>query len=105
MAQFDVYRNRGQQRAVIPYLVTVQSQRFDASGRRVVVPLLAAEPLAAADPGFTPSFSVEGRMVVLNPLDIVSVPAGVLGDWVCSLHEDGDRIIAAIDLLISRAWG
>jgi len=105
MAQFDVHRNRGQQRIMIPYLLAVQSRRFDASGRRVVVPLLASEALAATDPGFTPSFLVEGRMVVLNPLSIASIPVGALGDWVCSLQEDGDRIIGAIDLLISRAWG
>lgn len=105
MAQFDVYRNSGRQRSVIPYLLTVQSRRFDASARRVVVPLLVSEALAATDPGFTPSFVVEGRMVVLNPLNMASIPAEALGDGVCSLRDDGDRIIAAIDLLISRAWG
>ncbi|CAO3452187.1 hypothetical protein [Azospirillum largimobile] len=53
----------------------------------------------------TPLFVIEGHDVILNPLQLASVPADQLGENVCSLAEDSDRIIAAIDLLISRAWG
>jgi toxin CcdB len=70
MAQFDVHRNPGPQRAVIPYMVV----------------------------------EIEGTKVVLNPLQIVSVAVDRLGDLVVSLKDDGDRVIAAIDLLITRAW-
>ncbi|PWC39540.1 CcdB family protein [Azospirillum sp. TSO35-2] len=105
MAQFDVHRNRGATRSGTPYLVVVQSQRFDASKRRVVVPLLAADAVQTAEPSLTPTFVVERRDVLLNPLQLASVPAEQLGERVCSLADDSDRIVAAIDLLISRAWG
>jgi toxin CcdB len=49
--------------------------------------------------------SVEGAQVVLNPLEIVSVPTEALGDRVASLAEESDLIIAALDELFSRAWG
>lgn len=105
MAQFDVPRNRSAVRAGIPYLLIVQSQRFDPSNRRVVVPLLLATSVRAADPTFTPAFSIEQRAVLLHPLQIASVPFDHLGEKVASLADDGDRIIAALDLLISRSWG
>lgn len=105
MAQFDVHRNHSRQRSGIPYLLIVQSKRFDASGRRVVAPLLDGTMVRVTEPNFTPPFVIENRTVVLHPLQIVSIPSSHLGDFVCSLEPEGDRIIAAIDLLISRAWG
>ncbi|MBK1838329.1 CcdB family protein [Azospirillum sp. YIM B02556] len=105
MAQFDVHRNRTATRSGIPYLVIVQSQRFDASARRVIAPLLLASKVRSTEPSLTPLFVIEGHDVILNPLQLASVLAGQLGEKVCSLADDSDRIIAAIDLLISRAWG
>jgi toxin CcdB len=105
MAQFHVHWNRTATRSGIPYLVIVQSQRFDASARRVVVPLLLADKVQSTEPSLTPLFVIEGHDVILNPLQLASVPADQLGEKVCSLADDSDRIIAAIDLLISRAWG
>lgn len=104
MPQFDVHRNLGAQRTVIPYVVVVQSRRFDAARRRVVVPLVLASAAPAADPRLNPTFDVEGRRVVLNPLHMVSMAVDRMGELVTSLKEDGDRVIAAIDLLVSRAW-
>ena len=105
MPQFDMHRNRTATRSGIPYLVIAQSQRFDASARRVVAPLLLADKLQCTEPSLTPKFEIEGHGVVLNPLQLASVPMDQLGEKVCSLADDTDRIIAAIDLLISRAWG
>lgn len=105
MAQFDVHRNPGPQRAVIPYVVVVQSGRFDVARRRVVVPLVLEAVVAATEPSLNPRFDVEGRQVVLNPLHIVSIDVDRLGERVGSLHAEGDRVIAAIDQLVTRAWG
>jgi toxin CcdB len=41
---------------------------------------------------------------VISPLHMVSIAVERMGERVASLREDGDRVIAAIDLLISRAW-
>jgi toxin CcdB len=105
MAQFDVHRNTGSQRAVIPYVVVVQSQRFDRARRRVVIPLVLESAIAHQEPRLNPVFTIQGRRVVLNPLHMVSVALERLGDRVGSIKEDGDRVIEAIDLLITRAWG
>lgn len=104
MAQFDVHRNLGAQRAVIPYVVVVQSRRFEAARRRVAIPLVLASTVPSADPRLNPAFDVEGTRVVLNPLHMVSIAVERTGERVASLKEEGDRVIAAIDLLISRAW-
>ena len=104
MAQFDVHRNTGPRRAVIPYVVVVQSRRFDAARRRVVIPLVLESTVPSSEPRLNPVFDIEGTRVVLNPLQIVSVAVERLGDLVVSLKDDGDRVIASIDLLISRAW-
>jgi len=109
MSQFDVHRNIGRQALQVPYVVVVQSAVFDARRRRVVVPLVAGDLLARevdlpASP-LNPAFTVEGRRVVLNPLDIVSVSLDALGPKVASLAEDGDSVVAALDEVFSRAWG
>lgn len=105
MAQFDVHRNRTAARSGIPYVVIVQSQRFDASNRRVIAPLLLTDKVQNTEPSLTPRFTIEGRIVILNPLQLASVSTEQLGEKIGSLADDSDRIIAAIDLLISRAWG
>lgn len=60
--------------------------------------------LETHDPRLHPAFEVEGNAVVLNPLQIVSMQVDRLGERVGSLKSDGDRIVAALDLVISRAW-
>lgn len=108
-AQFDVHRNTGKNRTIIPYVVIVQSRYFEKSHRRVVVPLVSAAELNKTTQlpasAINPIFSIEGVSVIFNPLEIVSVPVESLGEWVASLAEENDAIIAAMDELLSRAWG
>lgn len=56
-------------------------------------------------PRFNPTFVIENIPVVLHPLEIVSVPHDKLGKRVDSLADEGDRIINALDELITRAHG
>ena len=42
--------------------------------------------------------------MVLHPLEIVSVAMDQLGEKVAMLGQEGDRIIAAMDELLTRAW-
>ncbi|HEV2673117.1 MAG TPA: CcdB family protein [Aliidongia sp.] len=104
MAQFDVHRNIGPQKRDLPFVVVVQSRRFDSSGRRVVVPLTPAAGISFAEGRLNPTFEVEDRLVVLHPLLIVSIALDQLGPKVGSLATEGNRIIAALDLVVSRAW-
>lgn len=107
MAQFDVHRNSGRNRAVIPYVVVVQTSRLDALPTRVVIPLVLPRGDFRREPRLAPSVMVEGREVVLHAWQIQTVQRSVLGPFVTSLADDtsaGD-IIRAIDEVISRAYG
>jgi toxin CcdB len=103
MAQFDVHRNPGQHRATIPFVVIVQSTLYDDYRRRVVVPLVSKASLGkVANPRFNPTFRIKKQSVVLHPLEIVSVARENLGELVDSLEEEGDKIISALDELLTR---
>jgi toxin CcdB len=106
MAQFDVHRNSGRHADEIPYVVVVQSALFDEYARRVVVPLVKAAAVGATpSPRFNPTFKIGRTSVVLHPLEIVSVAADKLGAPVASLASEGNRILGALDELLSRARG
>lgn len=104
MAQFDVHRNNGKHRDTIPYVVVVQSKLYHDYRRRVVVPLVKATAVGnVANPRFNPTFKIEKILVVLHPMEIVSVALEDLGKPVASLAKDGDRIIGALDDLLMRS--
>lgn len=106
MAQFDVHRNGGKQKDAIPFVVVVQSGLFDGYRRRVVIPLVKkAEINQIPNPRLNPTFKVKNVAVVLHPLEIVSVANDSLGERIGSLAAEGDAIIAALNELITRAFG
>jgi toxin CcdB len=83
----------------------VQSSIFNDYGRRVVIPLVRKSSLGKiSNPRFNPTFTIERIPVVLHPLETVSVATLNLGKRVQSLKAEADRIIGALDELISRAW-
>jgi toxin CcdB len=107
MAQFDVHINLGRNRSSVPYVVTVQSRRFDAAGTRLVAPLMRPSGLPGAEPGVAPKFVIQTAPVLLNPLLLFAAPVSALGPVVASLSADQDasRIIAAVDQVISQTFG
>jgi toxin CcdB len=107
MAQFDVHANTGANRAGIPYVVIIQSKRFDDTRTRLVAALRAAPRGPVADPSLTPRFRIAGRDVLLDPLQIVAIQRSSLGRVVASLADDASSgaIINAIDAVITRAHG
>ena len=103
MAQFDVHRNPGRHRDSIPFVVVVQSSLYNDYRRRVVVPLVNKSSIGkVTNPRLNPTFRIKGRSVVLHPLEIVSVASENLGDFVESLEEEGDAIVAALDEMLTR---
>ena len=106
MAQFDVHATLGWLRERTPYVVIIQSSRFQRSPTRLVAPLIfLREPLEETE--LTPRFEMQGRTVFLDPLRIFAMPTNRLGQRIASLADDDSstRIIAAIDQVISRAFG
>ena len=106
MAQFDVHATTGRNSVGTPFVVVVQSARYDARASRVVIPLVVLPP-RALDQDLVPSFRIAGRDVHLNPLGILTVPIAALGRLVGSLADDAssNAIIKAIDTMITRAYG
>jgi toxin CcdB len=103
MAQFDVHRNNGKHRDTIPYVVVVQSSLFEDYRRRIVIPLVKATAVGnVSNPRFNPTFKIEKTLVVLHPLELVSVALEDLGKPVTSLAKESDRIIGALDDLLMR---
>ena len=105
MAQFDVHRNTGPSRVSTPFVVIVQSSQFDGYRRRIVAPLVKENTIGAHTlRTLNPKFTIQNTRVVLNPLDLVSVPVAQLGEYVGSLADVSDQIVAALDEVFTRAW-
>ena len=103
MSQFDVHRNPGRHSESIPFVVIVQSSLYDHYRRRVVVPLVDKSSLGkVTNARFNPTFRIKGMSVVLHPLEMVSVAKENLGEQVGSLEEESDKIMAALDELLTR---
>jgi len=106
MAQFDVHVAPGRNQRAVSYVVVVQSGRFDKLPTRLVIPLMAVSTQPSIEGLIlTPEFTIEGRVVYLNPLEMQTVPRSALGRQVASLADDAlsARVIRAIDEAISRA--
>jgi toxin CcdB len=102
MSQFDVHRNLGRTRAAIPFVVLIQSERYESTGYRVSVPLVPRGELATIDSTLNPTFTIEGMAVVMDPLQIVTIPVKSLGPKVDNLDQSHLTIIRAIDALIAQ---
>jgi toxin CcdB len=102
MPQFAVYRSPGRDPDVA-FVVQIQSSRFDRTLGRVVMALRMVGPRAPRDHDLTPHFTVQGRRVYAEPMDIATVPPRLLGPVLEVLGDnDQDRVIRAVDELISR---
>jgi toxin CcdB len=103
LAQFDVFRNPSSRtRWQLPLLLDVQSDLLRQSTRRVVVPLARAHEVAELDRTLNPTFDIEGVRYALLPTDIAPIPARQLGEAMTSLVDEGETILAAMDLLLAR---
>ena len=107
MAQFDVHATSGRNSQGTPYIVVIQSSRFDRRPGRVVIPLVVLDAARGLDDELTPRFQIEGNTVYLNPLGMLTVPVAVLGRRVHSLADDASAqaIINAIAAVITRTYG
>ncbi len=103
MAQFEIHKNPGRAGDIL-FVLQIQSTRLGRSIGRVVMPLVRCAPGAPPDHPLTPHLTVLGQNVYADPLNIATVPTGRLNDVVGVLPDaDQDRIIRAIDEMISRA--
>lgn len=103
VAQFDIFENANKATVKrFPFLLEIQSDVFEESTRAVYVPLVDRNVLKKPDKVLNVSLNVLKRKVRLFPLDIASARRDSLGTYVCNVRDDGDSIIAALDLLFAR---
>lgn len=101
MAQFDVYRNANPATCgQIPYLLDVQTDLLDILKTRVVIPLEICSNFAPAE-RLTPVFQIESTSVAMSTPELAGIHRKHLGEYVCSLADKRQEIMAALDMLFS----
>ena len=105
MPQFDVLRNPGRQSGAIPYLVVLQSTRFEAATTRLVAPLILASQASVREHYLAPRFMIEGTLVVMDVFNLTTLPVERLGPPVTALADEDSRarLMRALDELVSQA--
>lgn len=103
MAQWDVYSNPDlRSRAVVPFLIDLQSDLLSELDTRLVAPLVATGlDLNRMPKRLCPAVSVEGRSLVLMLHEAGPVDRRVLKRRALSLRSEADRIISAMDAVLS----
>ncbi len=102
MSQFVVYANAdAASKRQIPFWLNVQSDLIDATGSRVMVPLITLERAGKALARLMPEFPVAGKRMVMDTVQITNVPMQMLGKPVGDLSGERLAILDAIDMLIS----
>lgn len=102
MAQFDVYINPNPEtKQSIPYLLDVQADLLDNLTTRVVVPLITVSAMGKAAKYLNPQFKIKRTSVVMSTAELAGVNLHFLGEKVCSLKEQRNEIIAALDFLFT----
>ena len=103
MPQFGVYKNPGHDDS-IPFVIQLQSTRLDRTITRVVMPLVRPGVRSPKDHALTPHIVVQGQTVYANPLNIATIAVSRLKNVLEILRDsDQDRIIRAIDEMVTRA--
>ena len=99
MAQFDVYENNNPgSKKTTPFLLDVQNDILRDLNTRVVVPLMV--DIGAAKQ-LNPIFDINSCKVVMFTNQIAAISINNIGKKVCSLKDERESIIGALDFLIT----
>lgn len=103
MAQFDVFANTGRQRHPVPYFVALQNARYDGFTSRFVAPPVLRSAIRVEMYEIAPWFTVAGHEVVLDVLNLATIPTDRLGRAVASLADEDSRakLVRAMDEFLS----
>ena len=102
MAQFDIHRNANKgTREAFPYLLEVQADLLSGLRSRVVVPLMRPGVIGSNVTRLNPSFSIEGKNMVMATAQVAAVSLSALGPRVANLAKQRAEIVGALDLLFT----
>jgi toxin CcdB len=102
MGQFDVHLNLGCTWTFVPFVPVIQSDRYDATTHRVAAPLVLHSELRTPDRDLNPSFTIDGQIVVMDTLQLATLPVKALGPKVDTLDREHLSIIRAMDAMIAQ---
>ena len=94
--QFDVFRTLDGTTVVV-----VQSDLLDSMRTRVVAPLISAQALERSIPALNPTMVFDGSTVFVAAQLLATVGLDELAEPIGSLADEQDRIVRAIDALLS----
>ena len=98
MARFDVYAMKRDSKTLV---VDCQADLLDELKTRVVLPLIAESEAPKPARHLNPVFDVGGERYVLMTQFLSAVEVRELGRKVGSLAEDGERVLGALDFLLT----
>ncbi|WP_421715800.1 CcdB family protein [Arcobacter arenosus] len=99
MAQFDVYKNINENsKKNIPYLLDIQNDILKDLTSRVVVPLVVNNKGMKI---LNPEFEIEDKKVIMSTSELASISLDNIGEKVCTLKDNREDIISAIDFLVT----
>ena len=99
--QFDVYPNPSRTgREDRPFVIVVQHLFFDDMPTRVVAPLVLTRAIRPRL-RLNPAVIVEKRDLYFSPTEMFTISLKYLRNPIANLEADRDRIVAAIDLLLT----
>lgn len=103
MAQFNAYENRNPaSRHRYPYLLDIQSDLLDELRTTVVVPLSpAAQAESMRMTHLNPIIEIDGQPFILMTQELAGIERKRLGKAVHDLGGYRDRIMTAVDFLIT----
>jgi toxin CcdB len=103
MAQWDVHANPSPQaRALIPFVVVLQSDLLAELPTRLVAPLSRSTVAMPQLPKrLAPRFEIAGETLTFKPHEAGTLPSKVLGRAVASLKHEASNLINALDAVTS----
>lgn len=103
MLQFTVYKNKNSAtKARVPYLLDIQNNLLSELETRVVIPLYATATMKGkALTVLTPAIEIDGKDYVAMTPQLAGISKKELGAEVAELTAYRDRIIAALDFLVT----
>ena len=98
MAQFDLYKNRGDNSKLFPYLLDITHEINTVSNLRVVIPLCGD---GHSIKHLNPIFNIKGQKLYLSTMDIAGIPMNILDKPIANLKDKRVEIIDALDFLVN----
>ena len=103
MCQFTLYENQNpDSREAYPYFVDIQNTLLGSLNTRLVIPLTPLKYLDDTNIGnLCPTTTLDGNQFVLLTHQMTNVPVSALQSEIGSLEHLRDKIVAAIDFLVT----